>query len=80
MFTKKSPKDYKKFGNDIVRLEPSVGFLHDFSDYQTKQSLVYDLQEPFRWLCDLTKIEAIESEIVDLKDFYYFGNCHTSLL
>jgi len=23
-----------------VGLEPSVGFLHDFSDYQTKQSLV----------------------------------------
>lgn len=31
-----------------VGLEPSVGFLHDFSKYQTKQSLVYDLQEPFR--------------------------------
>jgi CRISPR/Cas system-associated endonuclease Cas1 len=28
----------------------AVGFLHDFSAYQTKQSLAYDLQEPFRWL------------------------------
>ena len=33
---------------NAVGLEPSVGFLHDFSGYQTKQSLVYDLQEPFR--------------------------------
>jgi len=31
-----------------VRLEPSVGFLHDFSEYQTKQSLAFDLQETFR--------------------------------
>jgi CRISPR-associated protein Cas1 len=33
---------------NAVGLEPSVGFLHDVSNYQTKQSLVYDLQEPFR--------------------------------
>jgi len=54
-----------------VGLEPSVGFLHDFSDYQTKQSLVYDLQEPFRWLVDLTVIQAIESRALDIKDFYF---------
>lgn len=41
---------------NAVGLEPSVGFLHDFSHYQTKQSLVYDLEEPFRWLVDLTVI------------------------
>jgi len=39
---------------NTVGLEPSVGFLHDFSDYQTKQSLVYDLEEPFRWLTDVS--------------------------
>ena len=49
-----------------VGLEPSVGFLHDFSDYQTKHSFVYDLQEPFRWLVDLTVIEAFESKTLDL--------------
>lgn len=27
---------------NAVGLEPSMGFLHDFSNYQTKQSLVYD--------------------------------------
>lgn len=33
---------------NAVGLEPSVGFLHDFSDCQTKQSLVYDLEEPLQ--------------------------------
>jgi CRISPR-associated protein Cas1 len=46
---------------NTLGLEPSVGFLHDFSDYQTKQSLVYDLQEPFRWLVDVPVIQAFES-------------------
>jgi CRISPR-associated protein Cas1 len=57
-----------------VGLEPSVGFLHDFSDYQTKQSLVYDLQEPFRWLVDLSVIEAFESGTFELGDFYFTGD------
>jgi hypothetical protein len=30
---------------NAVDLESSVGFLHEVSDYQTKQSFVYDLQE-----------------------------------
>jgi CRISPR-associated protein Cas1 len=57
-----------------VGLEPSVGFLHDFSDYQTKQSLVYDLQEPFRWLSDVAVIAAFESKTLALRDFYFTGN------
>ena len=57
-----------------IGLEPSVGFLHDFSDYQTKQSLAYDLQEPFRWLVDITVIEAFESKTLDLHDFYFTGD------
>jgi len=35
---------------------------------------VYDLQEPCRWLCDVTTIEAFESGVVDLKDFYFMGD------
>ncbi len=57
-----------------VGLELSVGFLHDFSDYQTKQSLVYDLQEPFRWLIDISVIEGFESGALDLPDFYFTGD------
>jgi CRISPR-associated protein Cas1 len=57
-----------------VGLEPSVGFLHDFSDYQTKQSLVYDLEEPFRWLIDVSVLEAFESGTLELRDFYFTGD------
>ena len=59
---------------NAVGLEPSVGFLHDFSVYQTKQSLVYDLQEPFRWLVDLSVIQAFESKTLELRDFYFTGD------
>jgi len=59
---------------NTVGLEPSVGFLHEFSDYQTKQSLVYDLQEPYRWIGDVTTIEAFESGMLDMKDFYFMGD------
>ena len=57
-----------------VGLEPSIGFLHEFSNYQTKQSLVYDLQEPFRWIADVTVLDAFESSLLDLKDFYFLGD------
>ncbi len=59
---------------NAVGLEPSAGFLHEFSDYQTKQSLVYDLQEPFRWLADISVIQAFESGVLDLPDFYFTGD------
>jgi CRISPR-associated protein Cas1 len=59
---------------NTIGLEPSVGFLHDFSNYQTKQSLVYDLMEPFRWLADTSVLSAIESEALDLPDFYFTGD------
>jgi CRISPR-associated protein Cas1 len=59
---------------NTVGLEPSVGFLHETSSYQTKQSLVYDLQEPFRWIADVTVVEAFESGALDLPDFYFTGD------
>jgi CRISPR-associated protein Cas1 len=59
---------------NAVGLEPSVGFLHEFADYQTKQSLVYDLEEPFRWIADVTVVDAFESGRVDLPDFYFTGD------
>jgi CRISPR-associated protein Cas1 len=57
-----------------LALEPAFGFLHEPSRSQTSQALVYDLQEPFRWLCDVTVIEAFESRALDLKDFYFMGD------
>jgi len=51
-----------------------VGFLHEFVGYQTKQSLVYDLQEPFRWIADVAVMDAFESCLLDLQDFYFTGD------
>lgn len=65
---------YVRRAINIVGLEPAVGFLHEFGRSQTKESLVYDLQEPFRWLGDVTTIEAFESGVLDLKDFYFTGD------
>jgi len=59
---------------NTVGLEPSVGFLHEPSTYQTKQSLVYDLQEPFRWIADVAVMEAFESGVLDLPHFYFTGD------
>ena len=59
---------------NAVGLEPAVGFLHDFSDYQTKHSLVYDLEEPFRWIIDLTIMQAFESRALDVHHFYFTGD------
>jgi len=56
---------------NIVGLEPSVGFLHEFSESQTKEMLVYDLQEPFRWVGDVTVIETFESGTLDMKNFNF---------
>ena len=54
--------------------EPSVGFQHESGGYQTKQSLVYDLQEPFRWIADVAVMKAFESGVLDLPDFYFTGD------
>ena len=54
-----------------VGLEPAVGFLHEISSTQTAESLVYDLEEPFRWLVDFTVVQAFESGKLDPLDFAY---------
>jgi CRISPR-associated protein Cas1 len=59
---------------NTIGLELSVGFLHETSGYQTKQSLVYDLQEPYRWIADVAVMEAFESGLLDLPDFYFTGD------
>lgn len=53
-------------------LDPGVGFLHE--SMVGKASLVYDLQEPFRWLVDVTLIEALERHQFDRRDFLLTEN------
>ncbi len=35
---------------------------------------MYDLQEPFRWLIDLTVMQAFESGVLDVPHFYFTGD------
>jgi len=59
---------------NTVGLEPAVGFLHEIPLAQTSESLVYDLEEPFRFLCDLCVIGAFESPVFGPHDFAYERN------
>jgi CRISPR-associated protein Cas1 len=56
---------------NVVGLEPSIGFLHEFSDSSTKQSLVYDIEELYRWLCDLTVMQAFQSGTLSPQSFSF---------
>jgi CRISPR-associated protein Cas1 len=56
---------------NIVGLEPAVGFLHELAHDETRESLVYDLEEPFRFLVDLTVIQAFESGWLNVNDFAF---------
>lgn len=56
---------------NAVGLELGVGFLHEGADYQTKQALVFDLMEPFRFLVDLAVIQAFETGKLDAHSFYF---------
>jgi CRISPR-associated protein Cas1 len=55
-----------------VGLEPTIGFLHEAR--QTKCPLVYDLQEPYRWLVDTTVISCLESGHFGERGFYRMDN------
>lgn len=52
---------------NAVGLDPHVGFLHEMNT--GKNSLAYDMQEPFRFLVDFAVISLIESERMENKDF-----------
>jgi CRISPR-associated protein Cas1 len=48
-------------------LDAHIGFLHEAQP--GKNSLAYDMQEPFRFLIDLTIIDLIENDRMEKKDF-----------
>jgi len=56
---------------NAVGLEAGVGFLHKPTYIETRQSLVYDLEGPFRWLIDLTVLQGFESRVLDLHTFHF---------
>lgn len=50
-----------------VGLDPHVGFMHEMNP--AKAPLVYDFQEPFRWIVDVAVISALEKKTFTKKDF-----------
>jgi CRISP-associated protein Cas1 len=61
-----------------VGLLPEIGFLHEVAP--SKFPLAYDLQEPFRWLVDLSVVEVIRDAKLDRKkDFIVTENFHIRL-
>ena len=59
-------------------LDTHVGFLHEVTI--GKEPLVYDLQEPFRWIVDVAVISCLEKEIFDKKDFIRTENYNIRLM
>jgi CRISPR-associated protein Cas1 len=61
-----------------VGLLPEIGFLHEVAP--SKFPLAYDLQEPFRWLVDLSVVEVLRDGKLDRKaDFIVTENYHIRL-
>ncbi|EQD65946.1 CRISPR-associated protein Cas1, partial [mine drainage metagenome] len=61
-----------------VGLMPEIGFLHETA--ASKLPLVYDLQEGFRWLVDLSVVETVSGRQLDRKaDFLMTENFHVRL-
>ncbi len=61
-----------------VGLLPEIGFVHEVAP--SKLPLAYDLQEPFRWLVDLSVIEVLrDGELDRKKDFIVTENYHVRL-
>lgn len=60
-----------------VGLDPQIGFLHE--TLLSRTSLVYDLQELFRWLIDLSVIQLLEENKLKKSDFILTENYHIRL-
>lgn len=58
-------------------LDPYIGFNHEAAT--NKASLIYDLQEPYRWLIDVAVISALERRVFDKPDFIRTENYNIRL-
>ncbi|MFB5613243.1 MAG: CRISPR-associated endonuclease Cas1 [Nitrosarchaeum sp.] len=68
--------EIKKFLNS-VGLDSQIGFLHE--TLLSRTPLVYDLQELFRWLIDLSVIQLLEENKLKKSDFILTENYHIRL-
>ncbi|MEM0143192.1 MAG: CRISPR-associated endonuclease Cas1 [Candidatus Parvarchaeum sp.] len=60
-----------------IGLEPSIGFLHEIA--KSKMPLVYDVQELFRWVSDLSVIQLLEDKKLKQSSFILTENYHIRL-
>ena len=60
-----------------IGLDYSIGFLHEIN--QSRTPLVYDIQELFRWLTDISVIQLLEEKKTKKSDFIITENYHTRL-
>ena len=62
---------------NAVGLDPTVGFLHELAP--SKTPLVYDIQELYRWLVDLSVLQLLEEKKLKKADFIVTENYHLRL-
>ena len=62
---------------NAIGLDYSIGFLHEVN--QSRTPLVYDIQELFRWLIDVSVIQLLEEKKIKKSDFIITENYHTRL-
>ena len=60
-----------------VGLDPAIGFLHEST--VSKSPLVYDIQELYRWIIDISVIELLEEKKLKKKDFLVTENFNIRL-
>jgi CRISP-associated protein Cas1 len=58
-------------------LDPYIGFNHEMNI--NKAALIYDLQEPYRWLVDVAVFSALEMKQFDKTDFVWTENYNLRL-
>lgn len=66
-----------KVAINSVGLDPAISFLHETKD--GRASLVYDLQELYRWLIDLSVIQLLEDKKIKKSDFIVTENYNIRL-
>ncbi len=60
-----------------IGLDPSIGFLHEASS--SKMPLVYDFQELYRWLVDMSVLQLLEEKALKKSSFIVTENFHIRL-
>lgn len=64
-------------GINAIGLDISIGFLHELAP--SKSPLVYDIQELYRWLVDLSVLQLLEEKQLKKSDFILTENYHLRL-